>query len=414
MNWHDDIAESFPERRDDEPESLRNDIADELADHLSCALNRELLLSPNEQTAIQRVLVRFGDPRKIARKLWFDSMKEKLMAQRITLITSILAAVASLAACAMVYLVTQRSDTALQAFVTRGTQTDEAILARLDALASRPVSVEFSSLKVRLVVGKKGGPPAIGTRALLGRSGTGSDHVQIDRTADESGTIDFGLQRYGPYSLSLTTPDKQRGGKQVIVKLGEALEEEIVCPEPLPKASDAEITIKFDGLEGKNDPRFVFQFKFMKPPIVIDNSFWTDPSTNRTATVLHDGLLQDWSAATTGSFVASAPVGPESPKPAVHWRAGSYCLTSITLYRTMSNGQKLDLVVPFDRKPGTGHFAYGEPKFEAVAGKKNEWIIPVSKEAKAVIQKELATVRDSRPTPVEESPAATKPSTSGT
>ena len=38
-----DIAADLPAPRDDEPESLRRDIVDELADHLQCSLQRELL-----------------------------------------------------------------------------------------------------------------------------------------------------------------------------------------------------------------------------------------------------------------------------------------------------------------------------------------------------------------------------------
>jgi len=79
MAWPDDPAAELPAPRDDEPERLRQDIADELADHLSCALNRELHFTEDETTARQNVLDRFGSPRKIARKLWFDWMREEFM-----------------------------------------------------------------------------------------------------------------------------------------------------------------------------------------------------------------------------------------------------------------------------------------------------------------------------------------------
>ena len=41
----DDLAAELPPPRDDEPESLRQDIIDELTDHLHCAMQRELLAS---------------------------------------------------------------------------------------------------------------------------------------------------------------------------------------------------------------------------------------------------------------------------------------------------------------------------------------------------------------------------------
>jgi len=38
------------------------DIADELGDHLACALHRELVKTGDEDEAQDRVLERFGDP----------------------------------------------------------------------------------------------------------------------------------------------------------------------------------------------------------------------------------------------------------------------------------------------------------------------------------------------------------------
>ena len=79
MVWPEVSIEDFPPERDDEPSSLREDILDELTDHFVCALNRELLKNPDEQTAKQRVINQFGDPVKIARQLWLDAMKERMM-----------------------------------------------------------------------------------------------------------------------------------------------------------------------------------------------------------------------------------------------------------------------------------------------------------------------------------------------
>src|SRR5262245_49688600 len=86
MNGNDsELAVGFPAPRDDEPSSLRQDILDELADHLRCATRRELLATRNEQEARQRVIERFGDPAEIARRLWYQAMWSKIMSQRIML-----------------------------------------------------------------------------------------------------------------------------------------------------------------------------------------------------------------------------------------------------------------------------------------------------------------------------------------
>jgi hypothetical protein len=95
-NWPDDIADELPAPRDDEPSSLRQDIADELADHLHSSFVRELHRTPEETSAKQHVLDRFGDPRRVARQLWFDAMKEKIMSQRVNLALSSLLTVACL------------------------------------------------------------------------------------------------------------------------------------------------------------------------------------------------------------------------------------------------------------------------------------------------------------------------------
>jgi putative hemolysin len=69
-----ELSARLPPARDDEPPSLRQDIIDELADHLACAKRREMLTTNDEARAEQRVLDKFGDPREVARKLWFLAM----------------------------------------------------------------------------------------------------------------------------------------------------------------------------------------------------------------------------------------------------------------------------------------------------------------------------------------------------
>src|SRR5262245_29869859 len=94
-----DLTADLPAPREDEPSTLRRDIADELADHLACAVRREQLRDGGvrwvelgarphpgplpegewacpggmkESGVEERVLARFGDPRAVARKLWWD------------------------------------------------------------------------------------------------------------------------------------------------------------------------------------------------------------------------------------------------------------------------------------------------------------------------------------------------------
>ena len=62
MDLRNILSAQLPPPRDDEPASLRQDIIDELSDHLVCAYNREILRGLDSNAARQRVLKQFGDP----------------------------------------------------------------------------------------------------------------------------------------------------------------------------------------------------------------------------------------------------------------------------------------------------------------------------------------------------------------
>jgi len=87
MDFRDSVSADLPTPRDDEPAGLRQDILDELADHLTCSYNRELLRGVNPGEARRRAIERFGNPAAVARRLWLDAMKGKIMAQRILIAT---------------------------------------------------------------------------------------------------------------------------------------------------------------------------------------------------------------------------------------------------------------------------------------------------------------------------------------
>src|SRR5690349_11665903 len=78
-----ELLANLPEPRNDEPASLRVDIADELTDHLVCAFRREVLRDGDEAAARRRTLDRFGDPKRLARQLWRQAMWSRIMRQRI-------------------------------------------------------------------------------------------------------------------------------------------------------------------------------------------------------------------------------------------------------------------------------------------------------------------------------------------
>jgi hypothetical protein len=98
MDFRDTLSALLPAPRDDEPAGLRRDILDELADHLSASYRRELLRGVDPATARARALERFGDPATLARRLWLDAMKGRIMTQRVLVATCLMAVLACLAA----------------------------------------------------------------------------------------------------------------------------------------------------------------------------------------------------------------------------------------------------------------------------------------------------------------------------
>ena len=93
MEWGEDIACGFSPLGENEPAQLRRDITDELTDHLNCALRQELKRTNDESVARRVVLERFGDPQKLARRLWRDAMKETIVRRYTTKVVIFLLAI---------------------------------------------------------------------------------------------------------------------------------------------------------------------------------------------------------------------------------------------------------------------------------------------------------------------------------
>jgi hypothetical protein len=254
MDWPPDVADDLPAPRGDEPSSLRQDIVDELADHLQCAFTRELHLTRDEQAAQDVALDRFGDPRAIARKLWFDALRDNIMSQRLTFVALAIVLVVSLASTAATWFVVDQgrraneamlaaSREANESLIAQSRETNTALLKKLDELsttgAAQPMSLEWNPVKVRLYSGDKPGTPAYGfTVTLTGHILDTSKLITLTRTTDATGIADFGLVRAGEHSFAVTAPWKESTGEMPLYVLpGKRILEEIQCPE-----ADAEKT----------------------------------------------------------------------------------------------------------------------------------------------------------------------------
>jgi hypothetical protein len=219
MIWPDSAAD-LPAPRDDEPAHLRQDIQDELADHLQSALEKELRRHTDEAAARERVLVKFGDPRRVARKLWQDAMWEKLMSQRVQLVASVL----TLVVCAGMFCMTT-------VIANQGRAMNEAMLTRLDQIAKRsaivPADPEWNPLSVHLA-SKSGEPLPEGFKVHMKCPGENASHGE---PVNAAGVADFGLQRPGNYTFLVETPWGEFSYlTEKWVKAGSPAVLELTCP----------------------------------------------------------------------------------------------------------------------------------------------------------------------------------------
>ena len=285
MNLPDEIAAELPTPRDDEPESLRQDIVDELADHLHCSLNRELLSSGqasgrrqpadspdtgnNEQTAWQQVLARFGPPAQLARQLWFEAMKERIMAQKIVTASAVVIAVA---ACLVAAVAWQRSEAdrrhvvdslaASHSLVEQLTESQARLFEQLEANEGRLVELaavassdpEWVRAEVIVRAGTETGPLVEGAKVKLipkvapvgSRRRTLQSELQsADGTTGEYGRADFGLIQAGRYSLHVETRSGWVSSSSVVVPQGKPLTRLIVAPEQPPQAVEVDVRLNW-------------------------------------------------------------------------------------------------------------------------------------------------------------------------
>ena len=208
MYDHDALSAELPPPRQDEPADLRQDILDELADHLTCSYNRELLRGANSVEARRRVMERFGDPAAVARRLWLDAMKGKIMAQRILIALCFLMMAACFGLVGFVWSESSRWSQTNLGLINQAQKTNQEILKQLETM-SRPAhpskADEWIPVTFQLNLEKSDGPPAVGYQILVGRGSNGTQKDgAIHRTSDADGQADFGVIQPGDWESQLS------------------------------------------------------------------------------------------------------------------------------------------------------------------------------------------------------------------
>lgn len=187
MSWRDEAEQGLPSPRRNEPGHLRQDILDELADHLAFAAERERDRGAKTDAEIrQRVLEHFGNPMTIARKLWFDAMKETIMRDWIQTIVIGIMCVAVVGFMTLVYKQMQTTSNAM-----------------LSALNDRPTLAEdlYPSIEVHLHQGSIDGPPVEGVEVSIQGQMFSETFQTFHEITDSEGLFSFGPVRPGSYHI---------------------------------------------------------------------------------------------------------------------------------------------------------------------------------------------------------------------
>ncbi|MBN72919.1 MAG: hypothetical protein CME32_27000 [Gimesia sp.] len=370
MTWPELSIEDFPPRRDDEPSSLRQDIIDELSDHFACALNRELLKNPDEQVARRRVLEQFGDPIKVARQLWLEAMKEKIMSQRILTGVSVVMAACCIAVVVFSWLLIKESQTVnarmleqLTAIadrpvpVTTG-DVDEQILKQLETINQNQSSlvntsgIGMNQVSFQLIEGQNDQKPAVGFKGTLTKSGGKTDPFSIEAVSNEKGRLDFGKLPWGTYYLYVYSPWNESYHKsQVTIIPGRDYLETINCPAAPPREVAIHFNVNLSEKMLPEDRVLVCDFRQTRSMGVVmerDNYYF---SSTRMAGDCSWRLAQDRPMSPSGVYlvdssnqVSACPltsrgefesIRPDSIvfKPAVNFTQGNYCLPVMYLVR---------------------------------------------------------------------------------
>jgi hypothetical protein len=187
MAWREAAEQALPPQRPSEPGQLRADILDELADHLAMATERERVADGGNEAAVWgRVLDEFGDPKALARRLWWDAMRETVMREWIQTGVMVVGVVAVILIAFLGLQQMQSTQQILQAFMER------------DATPSNGLG----SIEV-LVRRGEGGPPVEGAEVQLGGNLFGERNDIVVEIAGKDGRVTLGPVRAGIHGLTV-------------------------------------------------------------------------------------------------------------------------------------------------------------------------------------------------------------------
>jgi hypothetical protein len=238
VSWHEDITAYLPPPppEDERQADLRRDIVDELGDHLSCAMQRELRKTSDERAARRAVLARFGSVKRIAYRLWFDAMKETIMNQRIAMISNAVLAAACIAVAVIAFLALGQS-----------TRLNAALLEKLESLqasASSQASEVWANLTINVRENRTDGEPVADyDLGLVGKAFNANDQEVLTGRTDDTGRLTFGPVRPGRYRLSIGVAQGGRVYRRVTLYPGQENTVQVITPIFSPRPAPVSVVI---------------------------------------------------------------------------------------------------------------------------------------------------------------------------
>ncbi|MGP0065242.1 MAG: permease prefix domain 1-containing protein [Isosphaeraceae bacterium] len=278
MYDQDVLSAHLPPPRHDEPAGLRRDILDELADHLGCAYNHELLSGVGPEEARRRVMERFGDPAALARRLWFDAMKGKIMAQRVLIATCFVVTLASLSMAGLFWQqsIQARRDSVRAAAEARAGQQD--MLKQLHEMSEairNPRSPLLIPVKFEVRQETPDGPPLAECSIELQQVDPVSNRKR-SLVTDASGVADFGILQPAEYQFEVIGSwgdSSLAGSGKLSLEPGTQVHQTIVCPRTL--LERVAVRIRCDWPADLGREGLVLEAPFVISPINQSGVSWT-------------------------------------------------------------------------------------------------------------------------------------------
>lgn len=247
MSLPEEFSADLPKPRPDEPAALRQDIADELSDHLRCAALSEQLNNStggpvSESAAISAAIERFGEPAVIARRLWWDAMKERIMALRIFTVMATVVAMASLLACGMLYRSLQLSRSQQSALLASQREAMAAMTAELKSSKASD-GAQWQTLKIRLV-DEQGKP----LKGMVHCETKDKSPLSDTKQCGADGLAEF-LLPPGQYAVTIEC-NSYRAWIPALLVSPKPMERKIVCPLADPKNGPVSFKVELTAASG--------------------------------------------------------------------------------------------------------------------------------------------------------------------